>query len=136
MGAWSHEPFGNDTACDWSYQLLEGEDLSTIESALDAVLNADPDYLDADQASEALGAVEVLAKLLGKGTQSDAYTEDIDQWVKDHPHRPDGALLGKARKAIERIQSPGSELLELWEESEDTGAWKASLQQLLAAMSG
>lgn len=135
MGAWSHEPFGNDTACDWSYGLLKSEDLSTVESALDAVIGSADEYLEADQASEAIAAIEVLAKLLGKGTQSDAYTEDVDQWVKDHSQSPSTTLLQKARQAIKRIQSPESELLELWNEGEDADAWNASLQQLLAATS-
>jgi hypothetical protein len=133
MGAWSHEPFGNDIACDWSYSLLEGKDLLAIKSALDAVLEAEDEYLESDQASEAIAAIEVLAKLIGKGTQTDAYTENVDQWVKDNPQRPSANLLQKARHAIERISSPGSELLELWEEGEEAEAWKASLQQLVVA---
>ena len=135
VGAWSHEPFGNDTACDWSYGLLETEDLSSIESALDAVLDNDEDYLDADLASEAIAAIEVLAKLQGKGTQIDSYTHEIDQWVKQHPQQPSLSLLSKAKKVVERIQSEDSELLELWEEAEESDAWKASLQQLAAAIS-
>lgn len=133
MGAWSHEPFGNDTAGDWSDGLLETQDLSSIDATLDAVDEVGEDYLEADLASEAIGAIEVLAKLLGKGTQSDAYTEDIDQWVKDHPLQPSAELLAKARRTIKRIQSPDSELLELWDEAGEADDWKASLQQLLAA---
>ena len=30
MGTWSHEPFGNDDACDWSYELLDSNDLSYL----------------------------------------------------------------------------------------------------------
>jgi len=135
MGAWSHEPFGNDTACDWSYDLLEGKDLSTVEASLDAVLDAQDGYLEADLACEAIAAVEVLAKLLGKATQTDSYTEGVDQWIKDNPLRPNANLLQKAKRAIERIGSPDSELLELWEEAEEADAWKASLQQLLVATS-
>jgi len=135
MGAWSHEPFGNDTACDWSYGLLETSDLSSIEAALDAVIESGEDYLDADRATEAIAAIEVLAKLQGKGTQTDSYTEDLDQWVKRHPQKPSTKLLAKAKQVIERIGSPESELLELWEEGEEADAWKASLQQLAAATS-
>ena len=135
MGAWSHEPFGNDTACDWGYGLIESEDLSAIESALDAVISAKGEYLEADLASEAIAAIEVLAKLLGKGTQSDSYTEGIDEWVKAHPQKPSPALLQKAKQAIARIQSPESELLELWEDGEESDAFNASLLQLLAAVS-
>jgi hypothetical protein len=41
MGAWSHEPFGNDDAGDWALELEEATDLSYIEASLDAVLDAD-----------------------------------------------------------------------------------------------
>lgn len=135
MGAWSHEPFGNDTACDWSYGLLETNDLSSIEDTLGAVAEVGDDYLEADLASEALAAIEVLAKLLGRGTQTDSYTEEIDEWVKKNPLKPSAALLAKAQQAIRRIQSQDSELLELWEEAGDANAWKESLQQLASATS-
>lgn len=136
MGAWSHEPFGNDAASDWKYGLLEADDLELIESTLDAVLAVGGDYLDADLASEAIAGVEVLAKLVGKGTQKDSYTEEVDQWVKQHPQRPNATLMTKARKALQRIQAPDSELLELWEESEEGSEWKATLRALAAATGG
>jgi hypothetical protein len=135
MGAWSHEPFGNDTACDWSYGLLETNDLSSVEAALDAVAEIGEDYLESDIAMEAIAAAEVLAKLLGKGIQTDSYTEEIDQWVTAHPQKPSSALLAKARRAIQRIQSEPSELLELWEEGDEANAWKDSLQKLASAAS-
>lgn len=134
MGAWSHEPFGNDTACDWGYGLVEATDLSSVEAALDAVIENGEDYLDADLASEAMAAIEVLAKLRGRGTQADAYTEEIDQWVKRHAQEPRTELLAKAKQVIDRIASADSELLELWEEGEGADAWKASLRQLAAAI--
>ena len=36
MGAWSHEPFGNDDAGDWACELEEAEYLSYVEAELDA----------------------------------------------------------------------------------------------------
>lgn len=112
--------------------MLESKDLSVVEATLDAVLEVGREYLDSDEASEAIAAIEVLAKLLERGTQTDSYTEEIDQWVKDNPQRPSTELLQKAEKVIRRILSPNSELLELWEEQDDE-VWKLSLQQLLAA---
>jgi hypothetical protein len=41
MGAWSREPFGNDDAIDWPYELEEAEDLSYVEAASDAVLQVE-----------------------------------------------------------------------------------------------
>lgn len=133
MGAWSHEPFGNDDANDWAYELEETDDLSLIEAALDVVLDADG-YLDAPEASCAIGAVEVIAKLLGKGTQTDAYTEKVDEWVKTVRVKPSRALLDKARRALDRIRAKDSELKDLWHE-DDATEWEASLKALHTAVS-
>ena len=133
MGAWSHEPFGNDDANDWAYELEEAEDLSYVETALDAVLETDG-YLEAPEASCAVAAVEVIAKLLGKGTQSDAYTEKVDEWVKRVRAKPPRPLLEKAQRALERIRGEQSELKELWHEG-NAAEWEASLKSLHAAVS-
>jgi hypothetical protein len=135
MGTWSIEPFGNDTACDWSYQFLESKDLSVVEAALDAVLDANAEHLEDDSATEAIAAVEILAKVLGRGTQTDSYTEDIDEWIQAHPQHPSGELLQKAKRALTRITAPGSELLGLWEEGGDATEWLTSVKQLEAAIS-
>jgi hypothetical protein len=134
MGAWSHEPFGNDTANDWAYDLEETKDMSHIEAALDNVIEQGADYLEASNAEEAVGAIEVLAKLLGHGTQSDAYTEKVDVWVKSINQKPSPALLQKARQVIERILAKDSELLELWQDSKDLKEWQGSMAKLLEAV--
>ena len=133
MGAWSHEPFGNDDAGDWVYGLEEAEDLSHVEAAFDAVLDTEG-YLEAPEASCAVAAVEVLAKLLGKGTQSDAYTEKVDGWVKKVHAKPSRSLLEKARAVLARVRGEESELKELWHEGDAT-EWEASLDSLQAAVS-
>ena len=115
MGAWSHEPFGNDDASDWAVDLEETKELSLIEEALNDVLQAD-EYLDAPEASVAIAAIEVIAKLLGKGTQTDAYSEGIDEWVKSISIKPSTALIAKANRVLERVLGEDSELRELWEE--------------------
>ena len=135
MGAWSHEPFGNDTANDWAYDLRDTHDLSHIEAALDNVLDQGSGYLEAPTAEEAIGAIEVLAKLLGRGTQSDAYTEKVDAWVKSVNQKPTTDLLRKAQRVIARILAKDSELLELWQEGDDSQQWQSSMTQLLAAVS-
>lgn len=131
MGAWSHEPFGNDTACDWAYELDDATDLSIIESAIDAVLDEELDYIDASDAEEAIAAIEVLAKLLGQGTQTDSYTERADEWVQQVKLLPHPELIQKAKTAIEVILSEKSELVELWGDNED---WQISMAQLMAAI--
>lgn len=133
MGTWSHEPFGNDDAGDWGCELEEAEDLAYVEAALDAVLEAEG-YVEAPEASCAVAAVEVLAKLLGKGTQSDAYTDKVDAWVKKVRANPSRSLLEKARLALERVRGDESELKELWHEGDAT-EWEASLDSLRVAVS-
>jgi hypothetical protein len=93
------------------------------------------EHLEDDSAAEAIAAVEVLAKMLGRGTQTDSYTEDIDEWIQANPQRPSGELLQKAKRTLARITAPGSELLGLWEEGGDATEWLTSVKQLEAAIS-
>lgn len=134
MGTWSHEPFGNDAANDWAYGLEDGDGMALVEEALDKVLEAGDDYVDAGDAEEAVAAIEVLAKLLGKGTQSDSYTKRVDAWVAAHPGAPSPALRQKARGVLARIAGADSELAELWDEGDDAAAWRASLAALQRAL--
>lgn len=133
MGTWSHEPFGNDDANDWAYGLEEVSGLSLIEEAIDRVLEAE-EYLEAPEASEAVAAVEVLAKLLGKGTETDTYTEKVDEWVKSVSVRPGAGILAKANRALERILGENSELRQLWEEG-GAQEWLGSIDSLQKAIS-
>ena len=130
MGAWSHESFGNDTACDWAADLQEGDDLAPVEAALDAVLDVGDDYLESPEACEAIAAAEVVARLQGHFGLRDAYSESLDEWVARVGIVPSPELASKARRALDRILSEPSELLELWEESDDAGEWRASVGEL------
>ncbi len=93
-----------------------------------------PNYLEAPDAEEAIAAVEVLAKFLGKGTQSDTYTEEVDAWVAALKQKPDAVLLKKAQRVLQRVLAKDSELLDLWAEAEEAEAWKASIAALDAAI--
>jgi hypothetical protein len=133
MGTWSHEQFGNDDANDWAYDQEGSSDLSIVEQALDDALEAE-DYLEAPEGANAVAAVEVLAKLLGKGTQSDAYTEKIDEWIKTVNEQPSTALLEKAKRVLERVSAEDSELHDLWSEVGNK-EWATSIDALKAAIS-
>ncbi len=134
MGTWSHEPFGNDSAADWAWELEGQTDFSLVAQAIQSVLDTGADYLDADVAVEAVAAAEVLAKALGRGTQADAYTEEVDAWLKTVTVKPSPELLAQAQAALARVIAPDSELRELWEESEDFPNWETSIRALQAAM--
>lgn len=134
MGTWSHEPFGNDSANDWAYELEGQRDFSLVARALQTVLDNGSEYLDADLAVEAIAAAEVLAKALGRGTQADAYTKKVDAWLATMRATPSPELLSKARAALARILGADSELRELWEDSEEFEAWQASVRSLQSAV--
>ena len=129
MGAWGVLAFDNDTANDWAYELESSRDLSLIDSALARVEAAGNNYLDADAASEALAACEVLARLKGRPGYSNAYTEKVDAWVENHAGEPPTELVARAEAVIDRILGENSELRDLWADS-DIDAWKRSVDDL------
>lgn len=130
MGAWGEGVFDNDTACDFAGELTEAEDLSVVERAIEATLAVGSEYLDSDEACEALAACEVVARLQGRWGPRTAYTEDVDEWVEAHPLTPDADLVDKACRAIERVLTQPSELLELWDEDGKNEKWHAAMDDL------
>lgn len=132
MGAWGTGIFENDTACDWAYGLKDVEDLSLIESALDAVF--EEEYVESYIACEALAAMETLARLNGNGDVENSYTETVDMWVSSVHLKISSELLDKANNALTMILGPSSELQELWAESEEFSAWQKELESLKARM--
>lgn len=137
MGTWSCQAFGNDAALDWLDGLEEsGFALSYLEGPLDRVLNAGSAYVESTDAEEAIAAAEVLARLMGAaGTQHDAYTQRIDEWIASARSRPPPPELHrKAIAVLERVAAENSELRELWEESGEISEWIAELTLLSAGI--
>ena len=130
MGAWSSDPFGNDTAGDWKYGLDDVDDISLIEETIQKLLDVGDEYLEAPDAEEAIAAIDTIARLKGRFYAKNAYTESVDAWVAAHPIVPPVPLVAKAQKALDRILSEPSEALELWSESEDFETWKKHIEEL------
>ena len=128
MGAWGLGNFDNDMAADWSYGLEGCKDLSVITSAIDAVF--EDGYIDSAVGCEALAAIDVLARLNGKFSVKDSYTETVDAWVASVDVKPSGELLEKALKVLELIVGESSELAELWDESDEFDDWKLVVESL------
>lgn len=129
MGAWGILAFDNDDANDWAFGLDDVSDLSLVETAFEVVEDTD-DYLEAPEASNALAACEVLARLQGRPGYKNAYTEKVDEWVAAHPLKPSAALLARANAVIDRILGDKSELRELWDDSPEDDKWLASVEEL------
>jgi hypothetical protein len=121
MGAWGYLAFDNDTTNDWADNLDSVDNLSLVESAFDELEHVGDNYIDADIASEALGACEVIARLLGNPGYTNTYTEKVDLWVSTHQLKPATELVNRASAALNRILSDRSELRELCEEGHEGG---------------
>lgn len=131
MGTWSEEPFGNDTAADWAWELDGETDWHLIEDAFnDALGSTEP--LDADVAAIAIAAAETVARGLGRATQDDAYTESIVAFVSRAGTPPED-LVRSAVAALSAASGSSSELTELWDES-GTEPWEAANARIMAAL--
>lgn len=129
MGTWSAEPFGNDSAADWAFELDDAEDWTLVRVALDDLLAIDGP--DQDIETIAIAAAEVVAHGLGKPTQQDPYVESVDGFVS-RAGQPPVDLPALAMRVLDRVASE-SELEELWED--DVDEWKAALARLRAVLS-
>jgi|SRR5215469_7895154 len=135
MGAWGTGLFDNDTASDFVDEVVRGRDFRRIEESLSSVVSTGANYLQAPDAEEALVAADVVARLKGRMGEKTASTEVIDKWVRDHASlTPSEALIEKARSAVRRILTEPSELLELFQESDEFAEWKANVDSLLARL--
>ncbi len=130
MGAWNSDPFGNDTACDWKYDAERATDLSFIAKTIEKIHELEGEYIEASEAQEAIAAADTLARLRGQFYIRNAYTKSLDEWVANHPITPPRELLDSAIRAVDRILTEPSELLELWSEGEGAGEWKKHLSDL------
>ena len=135
MGTWAVDAFGNDFAQDWAEDLHETSNMDAIENTLDTAL-AGGDELEAPLAAEALVAIEVLARLQGKGGERTEDSASIDEWVdaRQAKAKVRTDLAAKAQLALARILSEQSELRQLWQESEHYDAWRQSVDDLAARL--
>lgn len=129
MGAWGVLAFDNDDACDWAHDLESVDDFSLIESAFEDVESED-EYLEAEEASIALAACEVLARANGGGGIKNSYTEAVDNWVDQHKLKPPKALMNRARRVITRVLGKKSELRELWDDGDSAKQWRDAVENL------
>jgi hypothetical protein len=132
MGTWAVDAFGNDYAQDWAQDLHETSNMDAVEDTLDTALDTGAGELEAPFAAEALVAIEVLARLQGKGGERGEDSALVDEWVdaRKAKAKPRADLAEKASRALERILSDDSELRALWEDSEHYEAWRASVEDL------
>ncbi len=127
MGTWSAEPFGNDSAADWAYELEDAGDWGVVSDALRVAAEAAPADLDSDDAVTAIAAAEVVARGLGRVPES---TESVEAFVaRVAPPSPELVALAVAALAV--AASDEGELADLWEGDPD---WHAENDKLRSAL--
>lgn len=131
MGTWSGEPFGNDMAADFAWELDGRRRWNLVKNALREAHRGNG-QLDAGTAAIAIAAAEVVAHGLGHPTQSDAYTESVEAFV-DRARKPSRRLTRLAQRALAMATSAEGELAELWAEG-DAEEWDAANARLRAVL--
>jgi hypothetical protein len=132
MGTWSGDPFGNDSAADWAWELDGQDDWDVVRTVLDAAVESG-DGVDDDDAVMAIAAAEAVAHGLGRATQDDPYTESVAAFAKRAPEPP-ADLVQLALDALAVATGPSSGLTELW--ADDPVEWNDANAKLEAALKG
>lgn len=131
MSAWGDGVFEDDQACDWLDQLIESGKSTAIDKALSVALKAKPGRLEADEASAALAAAEVVAA--ARGHRHADFPDDAKEWLATSGYVPTESSLVLCVKTVERVRDD-SELMELWAEGDELPAWKRGISGLLGRL--
>jgi hypothetical protein len=116
MGAWGLGVFENDSAADWIGELLGSNGTSAIAAALEIVASAD-DYIEVDEGSAALAAIEVLNLMKGVGPES--VPDPVSEWVEQNLGQNVSRLIPLAKRALGKVADAKlSEVAQLWLEQD------------------
>lgn len=131
MGAWGEGIFENDAAGDWLDRLVSSGKTSVIDKALSLAIKARPGRLEADEASETLAAVEVIAA--ARGYRHSDLPVEVKEWLVKSGYSPTTDTTALAVQATERVRDD-SELRDLWAEGDGLAAWKRGISNVLGRL--
>lgn len=129
MGAWGLGSFENDEAADFLAEVTGSGDLSLIREAIDNVVTS-TEFVEAPDACRAIVAAEVIAAALGRPTAEALQQDGLSRWLARIRPGIEPALAHAAQAALAQIVAPNSELLELWQDTDDLAEWKALVTDL------
>lgn len=123
---------GNDTAADFALELDGQRRWTVVKAALKEATKAGAS-IDSDVSQIAIAAAEAVAHGIGRPTQTDAYTQSIEQFV-GRARRPGRRLAEQATRAVEVAASTDGELAQLWGES-GSSEWREAITRLVTNLS-
>lgn len=133
MGAWGTGFFDDDSNCDCLADILESN-TSPESFVLSFKKGIEAEYLEYDDGGVIIVSGALLDGLLN-GTKLDSADEGIPQWLTNHRDKQVKNLKSVAVQALEKVISEGSELNELWMESEEYPDWKKNITELISRLS-
>ena len=128
MGAWGAGAFENDAARDFAFAVCDGGGVTVIEDAFDHVLDADDDDLEAPTAEEAIAAAAIVARLKDGVPLTD---NRLEGWIAQDRPTTSPNLIAKASACLQRAITAPSELLDLWQDTEEFADFQAGVDDLL-----
>ncbi|MBZ9712925.1 DUF4259 domain-containing protein [Deinococcus multiflagellatus] len=132
MTVWGTGSLENEHAAAFVAEVVQ-DGAYALAEAFDVALDPDNDLLDAEEGHRALAAAEILAAVLTGDTAS-LTDAGLRAWVQGVNPAELAPLREVAREALDRVLGPGSELPDLWEESDDAEAWREDVQRLRAEL--
>ena len=133
MNLWGTGPFDNDAAKAFADEVLQDGDYALAE-AFDVVLDADMDFIEAEEGFRVVAAAEILNAAL-TGDTSRLVDAELRGWVQGADAPALASLKTSARNALARVMGEQSDLPNLWEDGEDAEVWLGEAQRLQQALS-
>lgn len=127
MGTWGYYNFDNDAAADFAEDFRDHHNEAKLLEALVAVAEEE-ETIEAEAASEALAAAEIVAAILGKPSRD--FPADLIPVIVKLDASESADLRELAQQAVQAIASK-SVLQELWAKNESADDWQQTQQDLL-----
>jgi hypothetical protein len=130
MGAWGSKAFQNDSAVDWLNQ-LRAHGIDVLRRTLTSVGRANELHeLCADDGASAIAAAEIVAAAFGFGR--DRVPPEARAWLDVNQRAFVATDLALAKRAVQRVLAPNSELSALWHDGGADNPWHADVNVLIS----
>jgi hypothetical protein len=131
MGAWGSKAFQNDSAVNWLNQ-LRARGIDVLRRTLTSVDQTNELHeLDVDDGASAIAAAEVVAAAFGFFGR-DRLPPEARAWLNANQRAFVATDLTLAKRAVQRVVAPNSELSALWHDGSAHNPWQAEVNALIS----